>query len=173
MNSGYTILTIGGLVLMMVAAINANRMIVDTDVEPLESVQYSQAVALAEELLGEIRTKKFDENARDTTVLTVSQLTVLLGPEAGPERDSCIVPDLTNNLRSLIWYNDIDDYKGYSRIVRDADGVEYRLNVDVSYVTEDNLTPTSTRTYFKKITVTARNLTTEDSVTLSTIRTYY
>lgn len=159
---------------MTVAAINANRMIVDADAQPLESVQYNQAIAFADELLGEVRSKKFDESARDTIVLVPSDFSVLLGPEAGPERDSCsIIPEAnTTNYRSIYWYNDIDDYKGYSRIIRDHDGVEYRLNVDVTYVTEDNLTPTSTRTYLKKITVTAINLTGEDSLTISTIRAY-
>lgn len=172
MNSAYTTLTIGGLVLMMVAAINANRLIVSTDLQPLENVHSNQVVAFADGLMGEIRTKRFDEVARDTSVLQRTDFSVLLGPEEGSVRDTCSVRD-TSGYRSTSWYNDVDDYNGYVRVARIADNLVYEIKVDVTYVTENSLIPTSERTYLKKITVSVRNRADEPPIlALSTIRAY-
>lgn len=171
MNSGYTLLAIGALVLMMIAVINANRLIVSADAQSVDSEQYSQAVALAEALFGEIRAKKFDHAARDT-VLTPPSFTLPLGPEVGTERDSCTVPD-TTDYRSAQWYNDIDDYNGYSRIVRIPGIADYRLDVQVFYVSESNFaTQSLTQTYLKKVVVTAENQSNLSRMTFSSIQAY-
>lgn len=172
MNTGQTMLAVGALVLMMVAAINANRLIVTADEQPIEVQHYKQAVALSEALFGEIRTKKFDHRVSDSViVIDPNNFTApaLLGPEAGNEVDSCSVPDSTD-YRSAQFYNDIDDYNRYVRVVRYYDDAVYRLSVRVFYINSNEAESNSAPTFFKKIIMTVASE--ADTVTFSTFHTY-
>jgi hypothetical protein len=166
--------------LMMVAAINANRLIVNVDAQFIESDQYNHAIALGEALLGEVRARaKFDHNARDTEVLTPAGFSSVLGPEAGPEidsvgaRDSVVANGGTTDYRSEKFYNDVDDYNGYLRIVQVPNEAVYRLTARVVYLSESDFsTELSLQTYLKKIDVTVRNQSNSSAVSLSSIMTY-
>jgi len=146
-------LTIGGLVLLMIAVLNANRMLVVTDVEPTNSGNQTIVAGLAEDLMAEIKSRKFDENARDSLVLDKSAFTsyTFLGPD-GLEGNFAL-PD-TVNYRSLTKFNDIDDYNGYRRITVMDNGSLDTLKVDVYYVSEtDDSTKVYDFSYLKKIDI--------------------
>lgn len=171
MNFGFTLLSIGALVLMMIAVINASRLIVASDTQSIDSERSNAAVALGEAMMGEIRTKKFDHRAviHDSAYMP-SSFTLPLGPEVGPERDSCTVTD-SSNYRSLRWYNDIDDYKNYKRFVRMPDGMEYEISVQVFYVRNDFSSESASQTYLKKVIVAVKNLATSSTIKFSAIHT--
>ena len=152
-------LTIGGLVLLMIAVLNANRMIVNTDVEPANSENQTIIAASAEDLLAEIRSKKFDQKVvdlPDSTVLKSEQFTSynFLGPDAA--KDSSIVMPDSGNYQSMRAYNDIDDYNGYVRTVRMQNSAVYHLDVVVYYVSDSDLENESyIQQYLKKVMITA------------------
>ena len=170
-------MTIGGLILLMIAVLNANRMLVNTDVEPANSENQTNIAASAEDLLAEIKSKKFDQNAQDSVVLIPSQFTSshptnFLGPEAGTERDSCVLPD-SGDYRSLYRYNDIDDYNGYVRIDTTSMMTGFRDSVVVYYVSESNPdTKVNTQTFFKRIDITVTHPSMKKPLKLSDVAVY-
>jgi len=173
-------LSIGALVLFMVAVINANRLIVDSDSQALKGEKYIEAAAMTRSLFGEMRVKYFDHLAPGDSIVTKpSDFTYPpLGPEIFAVPSEVITLPDTGTFRSASSYNDIDDYNNYTRIVNTANASGYRVSVAVSYVRESDYTPSTVQTFLKKITVTV-NLpqdttweATQDSVTFSTIQAY-
>ena len=160
-------LTIGALVLFMVAVMNANRVIVTSDTQALKSEQYLEAAAIARSIFGEVRLKSFDQNARDSVVLTLPGFTppALLGREA---TEVFTLPD-TGTFMSASTYNDIDDYNNYSRKVTISASV-YDILVRVYYVKESDYSLSTTATYLKQVDIT---VVTGDSLKFSTIQSYY
>lgn len=178
MNSGYTMLSIGALVLFMVAVINANRLIVDSDTQALKGEKYIEAAAMARSLFGEMRVKQFDHlTASDTCKVTDPSRFSL--PPLGTEGSSEVIPPPadTEPFKSALKYNDIDDYNNYGRTVNTANASGYNVSVAVSYVKESDYTSSPVRTFLKKITVTVKLPQNpleakQDSVTFSTIQAY-
>ena len=160
-------LTIGALVLFMVAVLNANRVIVSSDSQALKSEQYVEAAAIARSIFGELRLKSFDQNATDSSVLTPVAFTspALLGREA---TEVFSLPE-TGAFKSPSKYNDIDDYNNYTRKVPVSTSA-YDVLVRVYYVKESDYSPSTTATYLKQIDVT---VVTGDSLRFSTIQSYY
>ncbi len=183
MGLGQTMLTTAFLVLLTIAAMNANRMIVDRDSNYYEQEAYRQSAKLANALLAEIVTKKFDEQV-DTSAsgyLAASSFTTPgnLGPDpiystfwfftyiSGYEQNNVPLPDVVSNPNVLNYrsmnpgqnyYDDVDDYNGYTRIAQSGSLTGFNLSVQVYYVNKSNLNVNAgTRTYFKKIVVSVTN----------------
>lgn len=176
MSAGYTMLTIGALALLMVVVINADRLIVNADVQPAKSKSYHIAVALGEEMFGEIRTKRFDQNSSDSLIITSTQKYYLtpvtfLGPDAGSDIVFAL-PD-SGQFRSAASYNDIDDYHRYSRMVNTPEFSGFRVSVEVYYVSEtDYVTRSGSQTFLKKIVVSVERQPDIQPISFSTIQSY-
>lgn len=155
-------LTVAFLVLITLAAVNANKMIVDRDQAYYEHEAYQQAAILANALLQEIDTKEFDENLLESSsgwpaVTTFS--TDMTSSYTGTVNPGGL-PDTVTPYRSMstTYFNDVDDYNGYYRKTASGGLTDFRLTVVVSYVNGTDLeTLTSSRTYYKKIIVTVKN----------------
>lgn len=166
MGFGQTMLTAAFLVLITIAAMNANKMIVERDVSYYEQEAYQQAAVLANALLTEIMTKRFDEYATstDSWYADVTDFSTTLGPLSW--ESSFVNPsgtaDRWNPYRSVstTYYNDVDDYNGYKRTATSGGLPGFLLTVQVYYVnTTDLESPSASRTYYKRIVVTVTNTT--------------
>lgn len=184
MGLGQTMLTSAFLVLLTVAAMNVNKMIVDRDADFYEQEAYREAGKLANALIAEIMRKKFDEvvdtsasgylattsfttsgNLGTDTYLDSTKIFIWWFYNYYPEPNKVPLPDvLTNpnipNFKSIDnrYYDDVDDYDGYTRTAQSGNLTGFELSVKVYYVTGTNLdVETTTRTYFKRIDVTVSN----------------
>lgn len=159
-------LTAAFLVLVTVAAMNANKMIVERDVSYYEQEAYQQSAVLANALLTEIMTKRYDEYATssDSWYANTSDFSTTLGPFAWEA--AYVNPggtaDRWNPYRSITtsYFNDVDDYNGYKRTATSGGLPGFLLTVEVYYVSTSNLElPSVSRTYYKRIVVTVTNTT--------------
>lgn len=159
-------LTAAFLVLVTVAAMNANRMIVERDQSYYEQEAYQQAAVLANALLTEIMTKRYDENASssDSWYASTSDFSTTLGPLSweGSYVNPGGAADNANPYRSVstTYFDDVDDYNGYTRTATSGGLPGFLLSVQVYYVNTSNLELASaSRTYYKRIVVTVTNTT--------------
>jgi hypothetical protein len=162
MGLGQTMLSVAFLVLLTIAAMNANKMIVDRDRDFYEQEAYKQAAILANSLLSEIVTKDFDEYASssDAGYASVSSFSTSMGSGYSYYVNPGGAPDNTTPYRSVssTYFNDIDDYDLYTRTATSGDLTGFLLSVSVFYVSSTDLeTPAPGPTYFKKIIVTVTN----------------
>ncbi len=164
MGLGQTMLTAAFLVLVTIAAMNANKMIVDRDASYYEHEAYKQAAVLANALLSEIVTKDFDAYASssDDGYADVTDFSTSMGSSYSYYVNPSGNPDSYTPYRSMstTYFDDIDDYHGYKRTASAGNLTGFLLSVEVYYVDGSDLeTPSASRTYFKKIVVTVTNTT--------------
>ena len=153
-------LTAGMLILLIMTVVSANRMIGENTQAQFQAQALLSSASLANDLLLEIMGKAFDGLSDSLGYQATSAFSPYLGSHWGPtptETAACPLPDSsdTGAFKSTAAYNDVDDYDGYSRTAV-ANGISgFHLNVVVYYVnpgTPD--TKTTSRTFFKRITVT-------------------
>lgn len=168
MGMGQTMLTSAFLVLLTIAVMNANKMIVDRDINYYEQEAFKQAGVLANSLLDEIVRKKFAGEA-DTTAYTPTTgyyqprtaFVSALGPSTTASNyvNPGGAPD-TYPYKSIRgdngnYFDDVDDYKGYLRSANAGNITGFLLTVNVVYVSPVNPSViTSTQQYLKRIDVT-------------------
>ncbi|MBI3586444.1 MAG: hypothetical protein HY088_04885 [Ignavibacteriales bacterium] len=158
MSMGQTMITAAFLALLIASAINVNRMLVESAQSGYEAEAYDLAVGIAQDLLVEATSKKFDENATTTPGVTqsTSAFSTTMGPD-GTEKSNIVPwPDSssTNAFKSKMYYTDVDDYNGYQRTVDTKTISGFKVSAEVYYVTGTNLDiKTTSRTYFKRIDV--------------------
>ena len=72
------------------------------------------------------------------------------------------------------WFDDVDDYKGYTRTANSADISGYTLTVTVYYVTKSNTSSAASfQTYYKRIDVSVTHpIYLTKALTFSAIATY-
>lgn len=155
-------LTAGMLMLLIMTVLSANRMISENTQAQFATQALATSASLANDLLLEIMSKRFDEKSDTSGYQATSKFSEYLqggwGPNAG-EQTACPLPDSSyiGAYKSKTIYNDIDDYDGYWRILS-ANGITgFNLKVVVNYVnpgTPD--TKVTTRTYFKRVEVTVK-----------------
>jgi hypothetical protein len=186
MGLGQTMLTVAFLVLVTIAAMNANKMIVERDSNYYEQEAYREGAILAKSLLTEIARKRFDERI-DTSSVGYAPVSAFssndsLGPSKDkyldsnrifiwwfysyypepnkvPLPDTLLNPDIPN-YKSIDsrYYDDVDDYDGYIRYARGGSLTGFVLNVDVYYVSGSDLnTRVTSKTYYKRIDVIVTN----------------
>jgi len=146
---GFTLIElVVGITLVAIAVTLLAKLIVPAVRQSAEPLVQQRAASLAEALMDEILSKRYDENTPDGGVPPCSALTIpcstTLGPDAGETR-----PD----------YDDVDDYNAYCGAgvtVTGADGValsnysSFRMSICVTYDT----TYTGVAQSAKRITVT-------------------
>ncbi len=186
MGLGQTMLTSMFLVLLSLAAISANRLILDRESSYYEEEAYKQSAILANALLQEIVRKKYDSGIDTSSWGYTSTTSFLLSTDLGPSWAAAAyvnpggAPDTfpyrsINDSSANLNFDDIDDYKGYKRSANAGPLTGFLLSVDVYYVRLSGSTyvKTSTRQYFKQIDVFVKNPKyLKDSLRYSTIASY-
>ena len=121
---------------------------------------------LAQSLIDEIITKKYDEHSSSDSTLKITDLVAFnaLGTDAGEKA------------KQSETFDDIDDYDNYKRTVDTPRMGKYDLKCNVYYVTEANPDKkTNTNSFLKRIDVKVVNPyvgTSDNSITVSRIVTY-
>jgi hypothetical protein len=154
--------TIGALLLVGIFFISGNRRIVEGKISADGSEYTITAVSLAQSLIDEAKLKAFDEQSMAGPVLR-SDLTSnsSLGKDGGTE--SVPVPDVTasSGYASATKFDDVDDYKGYTRLVNTSRASGYSITVSVNYASEtypDSVKSVKTFCKRMRVTVTHPNI---------------
>lgn len=162
MGLGQTILTTMFLVLISVALVSIIKMVSDKDVGYYEKKAIEQSGVLANSLLTEISTKKYDSTV-DTSVAGYAATTSFDAAMGASAAASSYVnpsggPDSTTPFRSIRndYFDDVDDYNGYIRTTSSGGLTGFRLWVDVYYVNASSVVSAG-RTYYKKVDVYISN----------------
>jgi hypothetical protein len=174
---GNYLLAFGALVIFSVFSLIANQSIVNNKKVAMESQFIITATSLAQSVIEEAKNKAFDANATTDTITVVGSLSSTMAPE-GSENSSVPLPDyiLNNSFRSASFYNDIDDYNGYSRVVTTPFSGTNTITVQVAYANSTSpYDVTGTKTWCKKMTVTVTSpfISLPGGVVLTYIFTYH
>ena len=139
MHTGETILVIGGMVLLTLFALSLNSSITHNHVVLYQSEQILDAFAVAQKFIEQAEALRFDED-KSATIPSSFTYAGSLGPDSGEQYPS---------------FDDVDDFDGFTQSDTLSGNIHYTVSVSVDYVTLGNPdTPTSSRTYFKKMLVT-------------------
>jgi hypothetical protein len=192
MNLGQTMISIGMLVLLMMTVISANKVLIDNVETETQMTMLHAASVVATDLLAEMMSKAFDQQVvidttaatwrQDTTgikISSASSLTAYGGAQWGV-RSLMSLPDTSSvdAFSSRTTLRDIDDYDYYWRLAtKDVDGMSVTYTATsrvyyVNYLTPDDTSAASTRTYFKKIVVTVKQSTYKVDQTYTAMATY-
>jgi len=162
MGLGQTMLTILFFVLLMLMFLNAIQTLNNADKDLLTAEVTKTASDLSRSLIAEILTKKFDEGSTPTSLQTSTgsfSSTSRLGPDAGwpyyRTQEGFSLPDRLPTFKSILNYDDVDDYDGYSRIDSANGFAGFEDSVIVYYVdaTQSPAVYSSSITWYKQIEV--------------------
>src|SRR6266404_5845818 len=136
-----TIMVIGSFMILSLLTASVNNAIINKTVDTYQSEAFIAATALGEGLIKEISLRDFDEKTVGVAIDSVQQLTyaISLGKDGGETTSAT--------------FDDIDDYKGYSRYDSLANGI-FKSTVDVTYLNPVTLDSSAVPTFYKRITVT-------------------
>ena len=133
-------IVIGGFVLLSMLSLHVNNTILAKADEAYASQNVIVATTLAQGLIQEISLKDFDE--KTTGGFTADSVGALTLP-ANLGKDG---------VETFATYDDIDDYKSYTRFDTVRNGV-FKSRVDVYYVNGSTLNYSAVQTYYKKVSV--------------------
>ncbi len=161
MHSGQMMLVVGAFTMLSILALAFNRTMFTSLTLGLEMEATLNALSIAQSMMDEVLSKDFDEKvtggrrAYDYTDITLASN---FGADPGETitgvDSSYYVGAIFNDFRSKLLFDDIDDYHLYQRQVRDPRLGIFTVRDSVHYATETNPDQTtSTRTFFKKVTV--------------------
>lgn len=161
MGSAQLLLVAGGLILLGIVSLTIYNSFGSKTDSDLYNEAYITGSGVAQSIIDQILTKSFDQNTISATITNPNSLTAvnLLGPDAGES--------------NVIQFNDVDDYKNYSR--NDTLSVMgiFHSRVDVNYATKMNPDQLSgTRTFTKRIDVFVTNVYLKDTLKFSYAKTY-
>jgi hypothetical protein len=174
MGSGQTFLTLMALMLMGRLIIGTNSSLLNTG-SGKDMAEYTiTATSLGVSVIERAKALAFDAASVDTfiTAARINELTPSnqLGPEIGETASAM--------------FNDIDDFNNYARIDTIPNSAIFKTAVKVSYidVASNEMTPTSSKTFKKMITVYVTsdylvnytmNPPTKDTLTFRTVFSYW
>ena len=171
MNTGEILLTIGAMLLLSILVLRVNNTLFNSGTVVTNSKLGLTAISLAQSRLEEIKSKAFDDKTVSATVSSTSSLTPAgsLGHESGETYPN---------------FDDIDDYNGFTttdtvqinpNLPKTGSNVEYfRESCSVVYVQSNSPDVTSSsQTWNKKITVSVTNSMMSDTITSSTVFSYW
>jgi hypothetical protein len=158
-------ITAGMLVLLTMSVISANRLLMEVNEATYEAEALTASATIASDLLDEILSKKFDKNANSDGNQNPTEFSDPLGgppgewgPEGPKERDKVRpLPDTssTGDFKSDKYFDDVDDYIGYSRLVTMNSISGFLATVNVYYVDSSAPdVPLTVQSAYKKIVVT-------------------
>jgi len=164
-------LTAAFLALLMMLAVSANRMLVDSSSSYYSSKALEIGTELAQNLIDEATRKSFDDLQNYSYYQSPSELTApgSLGPSSS---ELFSLPDVAP-YQSPSRYNDVDDYNGYQRLCDASEISGFIVSASVYYVTaSDPDSAAGSQTYFKRIDVSVEHPLYLPKVTFSRIVTY-
>jgi hypothetical protein len=155
------ILIMGALMLLAHITLNVNRATGDAQTISYDNEATLTATTIAQSTLREVSSKDFDEKSRGVMITHPDSLTsfVALGAEFGEAYPN---------------FDDMDDFKGFSKTVPTGRLGNFVVTVDVSYTSKAAAgSPVMTQTFLKSTTVSvAGNSALKDTVRLRTITAY-
>ena len=136
-----SMLSLGAMLLLALVSLRFNSTVLENNTIEIENKVYLTAFSLADDLIEEIKEKAYDEKTIDFQAIALGQLTLPLGRETGE-----------------VWpyFDDIDDFDGYQKIVDLPHAEGYNINCRVNYVDSDG-EDLSSQSFFKKVTVIVSN----------------
>jgi hypothetical protein len=168
---GNYLLAFGALVIFSVFSLITNKSLINNKKVAMQSSYIITATSLAQSVIEEAKTKAFDEKSVLDTVTVLGSLTTAanLGPDAGetvsPSPD--VMDAVKYSFKSVLKYDDVDDYKGYLRVVNTPLSGFDTVKVQVYYV-NSTYDSTATPTWYKKMTVTV----TSPFISIPVVQTY-
>lgn len=161
MGSTQLILIAGSLVLLGFISLTIYNSFNSKTDSDLYNEAYITASGISQSIIDQILTKSFDQNTRTTSVSNPSSLTPVasLGPDPGES--------------SVVQFNDVDDYKNYTRVDTMAVLGIFNTRVDVNYVSKMNPDQISgTQTFTKRIDVFVTNAYLKDTLKIKYATAY-
>ena len=136
-------LSIAAMVLLALVSLRFNGTLLQSRSNEIENKVYLTAFSLADDLIEEIKQKAFDEQTVEWRAIPADQLTPYnLFGQVDPGEFS------------VMDYDDIDDYNGYSKPVSLPHAENYTVSSTIQYVLESDQNSVSlSQTYFKRVTV--------------------
>jgi hypothetical protein len=161
MGTGQMFLTMGAMLLLSLVIIRTNNTFLTTGDVMLNTQFGVQAVSLATSMIEEATSKSFDNYTDTNYVTSTGGLTSKnnLGKESGEA-----YPD----------FNDFDDYNNLVKVDNTLPSATFTVRCKVCYINPSNPdVASSSVTWHKKITVTVSSRSMQDSVTLSSVFSYW
>jgi hypothetical protein len=171
-----TLFAIGALVIFGMFLKSSNQLMSANTQLSEQNEYYLTGLSLAESIISEAKTKAFDEKTVSGTVTVADSLSAGLGTDGFAE--SVPSPDTLSTSSpfsatsagylSIVKFDDIDDYNGYTRTVNTPRAEGYKLSVKVVYASATYPDSTlATKSFCKKMTVTVKSPYMPDSLTVS------
>jgi hypothetical protein len=164
MNTGQVMFILGAFAMLSMLALNVNRTMYGSLVLGLEMEATLNALSIGQSMLDEVMQKNFDQKTISKIAYSYSDITAAgsLGPGGGEEVtgfDSAYTSGGTfHDFQSKSKFNDVDDYKGYTRKVWDNRLGYFEVTDSVKYVKEsDPNAVSSTATFYKMVVVVVRH----------------
>lgn len=157
-----TMLAMGALVIFSMISLNFNGVVMQNLTNEIDNKVFLTAFSLADDLIEEIKLKAFDQKTVVFSAINKEQLTAsnALGPDSGET--------------SVNMFNDIDDYKGFSKNISLPHAENYTVTANVYYVQENNQEQISTsQTFYKRVDVKVESPFMSSDVVLSFIFTLH
>ncbi len=181
MSLGQSILAAAALIVLTILVISANRMIVQSQQDEYRIIAVKEASEIASSIINEALSKQYDSYNPSTYVTNPNDFSNP-GPNptteqpyvpSNPYYDTSLIP-YASKFRSMIYYNDFDDYNGYWRKVDTQTLKGYLAKCTVGYVQSSNFNiSTGTKGYFKRIVVTVEHpMYLEPPISFSAVKTY-
>lgn len=155
------ILIAGSLVLLGVISLTIYNSFNSKTDSDLYNEAYITASGIGQSVFDQILTKSFDQNTVTTPVTSTSSLTAVasLGPDTGES--------------SVLLFNDVDDYKNYTRVDTMSVLGIFNTRVDVNYVSKMNPDQISAiPTFTKRIDIFVTNSYLKDTLKLKYATAY-
>jgi len=154
------ILTIGAMIFLSAVVLRVNSLSLENTTVMYNSKFDILAFSIGNTMLEEISSKAFDENSINNTLTQKTSLTseIYLGPDS----------------ETYSQFDDVDDYNGYSYTDSTMPSAIFKISSSVGYVTDINPDViVSSNQWIKKITVKVTSKSMTDTVTVSTLYSYW
>ncbi len=161
MNTGQMMLTIGALILLATLMLRINTIELQTDTVRAEAQYGVIATSIITSIMEKAKSLAFDTKTDTNIVTSTNQLTkaMNLGPGFGETYDT---------------FNDFDDFDGYTKVDSSMPSAVFDISCEVVYIHPANLKEKyHSRTWHKKITVQVSSDFMQDTITQSSIYSYW
>ena len=159
MNTGQMMITLAAMMLLSLVILRVNNGFLSTNTVLMETKFGVLGVSLATSIIEEATGKAFDENTNGATVASVADLSTL-GPDSEVYEDD--------------EFDDFDDYEGLVYIDSTMPSARFRIACSVDYI--NTAFPDSfsgSKTWHKKLTVMVTTASSQDTIEMSTIFSYF
>lgn len=154
-------LTIGAMILLSTLMLRINTNNLQTDSVRAEAQYGVLATSIITSIMEKAKSLAFDAETDTNSVTSLTQLTpaLNLGPAVGETYDT---------------FNDFDDFNGYTKVDSSMPSAVFDISCEVFYIHPINLKEKSnTRTWHKRIDIHVSSAFMQDSITQSTIYSYW